>query len=261
MRRKRKFSAETPDVCTSWSNEAGRSAAFRRSQVTALVGRRRDDVSEVGGSAPFSAGAVASDAVDVFDAMDTAVSMRWLKPDPVPDDMIDKLMWAATRASNPGNSQPWDFVVVRDEATRRDVAKLITDRLEGVRRFTAPLPDDPTQRRIFQGVGHLVEHLADAPVLIFVCGNNVYPPDAPRDYLMYSAVYGAAQNLMVAARALGLGAAYTTFQFTSEAEIKARLGIPEATRICVTLPIGWPDRPFGRLTRKPLDEVVHYDHW
>lgn len=205
---------------------------------------------------------VASRAVDVFEAMGTAVSMRWLKPDPVPDELIERVMWAATRASNPGNVQPWDFVVVRDEPTRRDVAELITGHLGGLRgRPDGPLPDDATQRRILEGVGYLVEHLSDAPVLIFVCGNNIYPLEAPREHLMYSAVFGAAQNLLVAARALGLGAAYTTFHFASEAEIKARLGIPEATKICVTIPVGWPGRPFGHLNRKPVDDVVHYDHW
>ena len=194
--------------------------------------------------------------------MGTAVSMRWLKPDPVPDDLIDKLLWAATRASSPSNSQLWDFVVVREEATRREVAGLIAARLAGVREMaSAPPPDDPTERRMLQGVGHLVEHLGDAPVLLFVCGTNSYPVDAPRESMMYSAVFGAAQNIMVAARALGLGAAYTTFHLASESEIKVRLGMPEATRICVTLPIGWPDRRFGSLTRKPLETVVHYDRW
>ena len=51
--------------------------------------------------------------MDTFEAMGTAVSMRWLKPDPVPDDLVDRLLWAATHASNPGNVQPWDFVVVQ----------------------------------------------------------------------------------------------------------------------------------------------------
>jgi nitroreductase len=200
--------------------------------------------------------------MDVFEAMGTAVSMRWLKPDPVPDELVDKVLWAATRASNPGNVQPWDFVVVRDEVTRREVGEVITGHLGGIRRVaTAPAPDDPTQRRMLQGVGHLVDHLVDAPVLIFVCGNNVYPPKAPQEHMMYSAVFGAAQNLLVAARALGLGAAYTTFHLASEEEIKARLGIPQETKICVTIPLGWPGRRSGPLTRKPVDDVVHYDHW
>jgi len=200
--------------------------------------------------------------MDVFEAMGTAVSMRWLKPDPVPDELVDKVIWAATRASNPGNVQPWDFVVVRDEATRHELVEIIAAKLGGIRQLAAaPLPDDPTQRRMRQGVGYLVEHLSDAPVLVFICGNNIYPPNAPQEHMMYSAVFAAAQNLMVAARALGLGAAYTTFHLAVEAEIRSRLGIPDGTKICVTIPIGWPGRPFGALSRKPVDDVVHHDHW
>lgn len=199
--------------------------------------------------------------MDVFEAMGTAVSMRWLKPDPVPDELVERLLWAATRASNPGNSQPWDFVVVREEVTRRQIADIITEPMRGFRPSPSELPDDPTQRRILQGVGYLVEHMGDVPVLIFVCGNNVYPANAPQEPMMYSAVFGAAQNLIVAARALGLGAAYTTFHLAHESEIKTKLGIPDGTRICATIPVGWPGRGFGSLTRRPLEEVVHHDHW
>ena len=207
-------------------------------------------------------GTIDSDPMDVFEAMSTAVSMRWLKPDPVPDELIDRLIWAATRASSPGNVQPWDFVVVRDEATRQELAQMITARLTGIRQLaSAPPPEDPTQRRMLQGVVHLVEHLGEAPVLIFLCGHNVYPPNAPQEHMMYSAVFAAAQNLMVAARGLGLGAAYTTFQLGCEEEIKGRLGIPPATKICVTIPVGWPGRLSGPVTRRPVEEVVHYDRW
>jgi nitroreductase len=199
--------------------------------------------------------------MDVFEAMGTAVSMRWLKPDPVPDEMFERIIWAATRASNPANSQLWHFVVLRDEATRRDVAQILTGSMQGVRQATAELPEDPTQRRILQGVGYLVEHFGDAPAMVLVCGDNSYPPDAPQESMMYSAVFGAAQNLMVAARALGLGAAYTTFHLGREAEIKSRLGIPDEIRICVTIPMGWPGKPFGQMSRKPLESVVHRDHW
>jgi nitroreductase len=194
--------------------------------------------------------------------MGTAVSMRWLKSDPVPDELVDRLLWAATRASNPGNVQPWDFVVVRDEETRGDVAEIMTSKLGGIRHAASgPLPDNPSQRRMIQGARHLLEHLGDAPVIIFVCGNNVYPSDRPQEHMMYSAVFAAAQNLMVAARASGLGAAYTTFQLRSEDELKARLGIPAQTKICVTIPVGWPDREYGALTRRPIEAVVHHDHW
>jgi nitroreductase len=202
------------------------------------------------------------DPMDVFDAMGTAVSMRWLKPDPVPKELIDKLLWAATRASSPGNVQPWDFVVVGDATIRRELGEVLSRRMSGLRqRSGGSLPDDPTQRRMIQGATHLVEHLGEAPLLILVCGRNVYPPNAPQEHMMYSAVFGAAQNLMVAARALGLGAAYTTFQLGNEAEINDILGIPQDVKICVTIPVGWPDRSQGSLTRKPLEDVVHYDGW
>jgi nitroreductase len=114
---------------------------------------------------------------------------------------------------------------------------------------------------MLEGARHLVEHLGEAPVLIFVCGNNVYPPNGPQEHMMYSAVFAAAQNVMVAARASGLGAAYTTFQLGSEDHIKARLAIPSETRICVTIPVGWPGRRYGALTRKPMESVVHHDRW
>jgi nitroreductase len=154
--------------------------------------------------------------------------------------------------------------VIRDETVRRDVGAVITERFgsnfdaiagEGVR-----YPDD-TQRRILTGVRYLLEHFAQVPVLVFVCGNNRYPTDAPDESMMLSAAHNAAQNLLVAARALGLGAAYTTFHNGVEAQLKERLGIPEPTRIVVTMPLGYPARPFRSLTRKPLGEVVHYDGW
>ena len=202
--------------------------------------------------------------MDVFDAMGSAASMRWLKPDPVPDDLVEQVLWAATRASNPGNSQPWDFVVVRDDAVRRDVAAILTARygtnLDAIAGEGVTYADD-TQRRILTGVRHLIEHFSETPVLVFVCGNNVYPLHAPDESMMLSAAYNAAQNLLVAARALGLGAAYTTFHNGVEPAIKERLGIPDTTRIVVTMPLGWPARPFPSLTRKPLTEVVHRDHW
>jgi nitroreductase len=200
--------------------------------------------------------------MDAMEAIGSAVSMRWLKPDPVPDDLVESLIWAATRASNPANVQPWDFVVVRDEELRRELTDLIMARFRGTsRRFDQPLPEDPTERRMLQGGRHLIEHFAEAPVLVFVCGKNVYPPSAPQEHMMYSAVFGAAQNLMVAARALGLGAAYTTFHLAAEQAVKSRLGVPDSMRICVTIPVGWPGRQHGTLSRRPLSDVVHFDHW
>lgn len=200
--------------------------------------------------------------MDVFEAMGTAMSMRWLKSDPVPDDVIDRLLWAATRASSPSNVQPWEFVVVRDPALRQKVGDAISEGLAGLRaRLDEELPTAPVERRMMSGVRHLAANLGQAPVIVFICGRNAYPPGAPQERMMYSAVFGAAQNLMVAARALELGAAYTTFHQSSEESLRQLLGLPDDVVICVTIPVGWPERRFGALSRKPLEEVVHWDRW
>jgi nitroreductase len=198
--------------------------------------------------------------MDALEAIGTARSMRWLKPDPVPAELIDTVLWAATRASSPANSQPWEFVVIRDEATRHELARIITAPLGGVHQ-QATESGDAAHRRMFEGVSHLVHHFGEAPVLIFVCGNNVYPPDAPQEFMMYSAVFGAAQNLLVASRAVGLGAVYTTFHRHAEGALRAVLGMPDDVRICVTIPLGWPARSFGPMTRKPLESIVHHERW
>ena len=204
--------------------------------------------------------------MDSFEAMGSAMSMRWLSSEPVSEEHIERLVWAATRASNPGNSQLWDFVVVRDASTRAQLAGLIS---EG-HRSRPPRPalevqsgpqDSGVTLAMQSGVDHLMDSLADVPIMVFICGTNAFPPDAPNEEMMLSAVHGAAQNLMVAARAMGLGAAYTTFHRRSEPAIKELLGIPDHVTMCVTIPVGWPTRQFVELKRRPVKEVMHYDHW
>ena len=92
-------------------------------------------------------------------------------------------------------------------------------------------------------------------------GVNIYPAQAPRETFMYSAMYAASQNLVVAARALGLGAAFTTLHGVAEPKFREILGIPDDRTIGVTIPLGWPAGPVGPVTRKPLDEVVHRGRW
>ena len=192
-------------------------------------------------------------------ALGTARAMRWYRDDPVPAALIDKVIWAGTRASSPNNCQPWDFVVVQDPAVRRRIGDLL--------RPQAPWPDPPagtdlTQRRTLEGARNLIAHFGEVPVLIFICGVNTYPSvDSPDITFMYSAVYAAAQNMVVAARALGLGCAFTTLHRQAEAPIRDLLQIPEDRTLAVTMPLGWPARPFGPVTRRPVEEVLHRDRW
>jgi nitroreductase len=114
---------------------------------------------------------------------------------------------------------------------------------------------------MLDGTAHLVDTLATCPVLIFVCGKAIYPPQAPRESFVWSSVYPAAQNLILAARALGLGTVFTTFQGVAEPVIREVLSIPDDVHIGCMIPLGWPDAEFGPVNRYPYEQVVHRDQW
>ena len=197
---------------------------------------------------------------DVIKAMATARAMRYLKPDLVAQELIDAVLYAATRASSPGNTQGWTFIVVRDPEQRARIGKAMAPIGAGMRGGTADL-DDKSEQRTRDGAAHLLATMGRAPVIIFVCARNVYPPQAPNEQWMWSAAYSASQNLIVAARSLGLGAVFTTFHMLAEGEIRDILGLPDDVYLATTIPLGWPARPFGPLTRKPLADVVREDRW
>ena len=185
--------------------------------------------------------------------------MRYLKPDPVDDHLIEQVITAATWAPSPGNSQARDFIVVKDEAKKEVIGNAIdaamTDRVAAM-----PRPDR-THRLMLDGTAHLVQTLKTCPALILVAGKSVYPYGAPRESFVWSSLYPAAQNLILAARALGLGTVFTTFHGTAEPLIRETLAIPDDVHIGALIPIGWPDRKFGTLNRASFDQVVHIDGW
>jgi len=198
--------------------------------------------------------------LEVLEAIRTCRAIRHLRPDPVPDDVLRALLEAATCAPSPGNSQGWDFVVAREEAGRRRLATILRD---GVQPLLPPVPEggDPSRRRLLASAHHLLDHALEVPVWILVCGRPVYPASSPSADWIAPAVYPAAQNLLLAARGLGLGATFTTWHMPSEAAVRELLGIPAEARIAVTIPVGWPAKPFGPVQRKPLEQVVHWDRW
>jgi nitroreductase len=197
--------------------------------------------------------------MDVFDAMGTCRAMRRLKPDPVPDELVERVIWAATRAPSPGNSQGWGFVVVDDAEKKSAIAAAV--RAVMADRVAAMPRPDRTTRLMLDGTAHLIDSLERAPVLIFVAGGVVYPPAAPREQFTWSALYPAAQNLLVAARSLGLGTVFTTMHMVAEPTVRSVLEIPEDVRIAAMIPLGWPDGEFGPVTRRPVGEVIHRNRW
>jgi nitroreductase len=197
--------------------------------------------------------------MEALEALDTARAMRYLKPDPVPEALLEKLVWAATRASSPGNSQGWEFVVVRERATKERLGRAVRERMgSGIRSMPT---DDDMQRRMIRGAGHLLEHFAEVPAWIVICGRKIYPPQAPSTAMVWSTVYPAGQNLIVAARALGLGATFTTFHLAAEDAFRETLGIPADLYLGVSVAVGYPARRHGPVNRKPVEDVLHWERW
>ena len=197
--------------------------------------------------------------MEVFEALETARAMRYLRPDPVPEALLTRLVWGATRASSPGNSQGWAFVVVRERATKEKLGAAVRERMG--RGLRAMPTDDAMQRRMIEGAGHLLEHFADVPAWIVICGRKVYPPQAPSTAMVWSTVYPAGQNLIVTARALGLGATFTTFHMAAEEAFRETLGIPPEVYLGVSVAVGYPARKHGPVNRKPVEHVLHWDRW
>ena len=196
---------------------------------------------------------------DIWEVMETCRAIRYLKPDPIPDAVLDQLLWAATRAPSPGNSQAWDFVVVDDADAKRVISEAMgTAMLPAISKMQ---PRDRTERLMFDGAAAIVASLATAPVVIFVTGPVVYPAGRPDEAFTWSALYPAAQNILLAARALGLGTVLTTLHRAADTVIRDTLGIPDHIRIAATIPIGYPAANFGPVKRRPVADFVHRNRW
>jgi nitroreductase len=207
--------------------------------------------------------------IDLLDAIRTNRSIRRFRPDPIPDEVVAALIEAATRAPSGGNSQRWRFLAVRDPELRRRVGDLYR---QAWGEYSPPgrlaAIADPRERRRVENAIYLSEHMGtEPPLLILVCAERAaspLPSEARARMELRTAgasVYPAVQNLLLAARAYGLGGCLTTIHLFREAEVKAVLGIPETVDSYALVPIGRPLDPFGPLRRRPVAEVAFLDRW
>jgi nitroreductase len=221
-----------------------------------------------------------SPEIDLFEAIYTARAQRRLRPDPVPEELITRVLDAAIRAPSAGNAQNWHFLVIRDAEQRRGVGALyrkasdIAEAVYKARSHPTHLTEAQWQRMMTNGA-HLWNHMGDAPVLLVPClhqrdlpARDALDPawrehyDSERAYLNRirgASIYPAVQNVILACRALGLGTLITTNHLRVEAEFKALLGIPDDVDTFALMPIGWPEGRFGPLSRRPLEDVLHVD--
>jgi len=220
--------------------------------------------------------------IGLFDAMYSARSLRRLKPDPVPDEILTKILDAAIRAPSAGNAQHWAFIVVRDAEQRRKLGAIyrkasdIASAIYRARGRPAHMSEEQYRRFLASGA-YLWEHMGEAPVLLVPCLRDRVPP--PRealpaavaarweDELAYvdrtrgASIYPAVQNIILACRALGLGTVITTNHIRCEDEVKALLSLPDDVSTYALMPIGYPQGKFGPLARKPPSEVAYADRW
>jgi len=200
---------------------------------------------------------------DFFEIIGTTRSMRRLKPDPVPDELIKQILEAGTAAANGGNTQKWRFLVIKDPAIKKAVQvwyKKAFDEVVGPRyASSAPPPGVSPDRygRQHGAVEYLTEHFHEAPVWIVACLEDGPNPTRGAG----ASIYPAVQNMLLAIRALGLGSTLTTRHLLHEKEAEAALGLPPGVHSYAILPVGYPMGKFGPIGRGKLSDFVFLDKW
>jgi nitroreductase len=196
--------------------------------------------------------------IGLFEAMYSQRAIREFKPDPVPDELVRRLIEAATKAPSGSNRQDWRFLVIRDSETKRKIGEYYNQARSSRYGAGAPPSNVPARRRAASD--YMAEHLQDVPVLILAC---IQHNGGPTNMSRGGSIYPAVQNILLAARGLGLGSVITSLHKRYENEIKELLGIPEDVETAALLPIGFPAEGarYGPTRRAPVEEVTFYDRW
>jgi len=208
-----------------------------------------------------------------FDLVGNVRSMRRLKTDPVPDALLRKVLEAGVQASSGQNTQPWSFLVLENSDNKRWFAERYTQAIEtrfpGMNVSAEELRkrENNGLNRQLRALRYQMDHMHEFPVLLLVCGLRDWPfkvPEAERIGLAppnYGAIYPCVQNILLACRACGLGAALTTMHQLFEDQLIDKFDIPQEYGVVVTIPIGWPMGKFGPVRRRPASQVTYFERW
>ena len=248
-------------------HQTGVSSIPRRSFLQRMGGGVAGAVT-LGVSLPVMATAQPSTTAEpgLFDTIYSLRSVRRLKPDPIPEETLKKIVEAGVHAPSGGNRQDWGFILVRDAELKRFIRDRYRDTQKQLQARNPPPSDiPPARQRVLRATAYLSEHMHEAPVLLLACSVKEYPPWAhnPRasTATVHGSIYPAVQNILLACRALGVGATLTTTHCFFEDELKQKLGVPDNMEISALLPLGYPRGKLGKTTRKPVDEVLYWDRW
>lgn len=196
----------------------------------------------------------------LFETLYTSRALRRFKPDPVPEDVIFQLLDAAIRAPTGHNRQDWRFVVVTDPAAKQKMQEWSERAWQFAFGKDYPTLDSidalpRTARLSIRGVYDLAHNLATVPLIVVVCGLKGIHSSPGGSH------FPAAQNMLLAARALGLGGSIFNLPMLGGDELYELLRIPESNEVYCLVPIGYPlDNP-GPLKRKPVKKVVYLERF
>lgn len=211
--------------------------------------------------------------IGLYEAMRTLRAVRRLKPDPIPDDILRRVLEAATWAPTGGNRQPWRIIVVKDPAHKKRLGELYGQSWEAyLKHYRTPSPDTPPEvrertERLVRSGNYLTAHFHEIPVIAIFCFDPTLlaVTDAKLSRVSVvggGSIYPAVENLLLACRAEGLGCVLTTLLCESEPEIRQMLSIPQPWATAAAIPIGYPvGRGHGPISRRPLEEMAFLDSW
>ncbi len=215
-----------------------------------------------------------SEDLGVFEAIDSLRAIRAFAPDPIADDVIERILGAGIRAPSPQNSQPWAFVVVRDAKMRARIAEVYRRVWNIVKEPVygdLDAIEDTSQRRLLKATDRLAAAIDEAPLFIFAMLDRsrlgvMVTPDLQtllEPSSAYGAVWAAIENMVLAARALDVGVITTNLTKLMEAEVRGLLNYLEHVETVSMLALGRPRPParFGPTTRRPVAEVAHSEQW
>jgi nitroreductase len=229
----------------------------------------RQDSAAPSEAAPTGAEALGRLDTSLVDMMMTQRAIRRVLPDPVDDAVVLKCIELALHAPTGNNGQNWEFIVVKDGRVKERLAKRYRQAWKFqygvvVRRLIAR---DPSMAKTARAVQWQVDHFEEIPVLVVAClrlgareGRLPFvrmPHAAESAY--YGSIYPSVQNLLLAARAMGLGACLITLPLWSLPAARKILGLPHSVTPCCIVPLGWPRGGYGPTTRIRVEEVTHRD--
>lgn len=211
--------------------------------------------------------------MELYDAMSSLRAVRRIKPDPIPEEVLDRVLTAATWAPTGGNHQSWRIIAVTDPELKQGLEDLYRPHWEGyIPGYEAHMQNMPpaeaeSSRKALASGTYLANHLHEAPAICVFCFNldhiTVTDIAQPRTSVVGGgSIYPAVQNLLLAARNEGLGCVLTTLLCMEEPSVKQLLKIPDDWHTAAHVPLGYPVLGgHGPISRKPIDKMVHRNYF